>query len=280
MGNSYIFLVEVFDLTEESSRGFSTSIYIRDKTAFQECKRLLELQGKSMSEEFADFISTRLAELKGSGSTLDSADSVRRLQSLKKTYGELKANTVRLDRELKTSRSKDFDKATHLLVQLGLKRDFSNVDELTPKFISAWKGDEAFMHEFLNLLELARDKKRVLQALTAMRSPGRSEPFKPEPSQFQGTAPEPDLGKVQKHLPVSASHVSEAEEEDDEEDADLAEEDHDEAEDLESEEEFEEDGFESEPGKPTVTVLTEEKNESADCTAIVPLSSEDDENDD
>lgn len=69
---------------------------------------------------------------------------------------------MKLERQLKAS--KHFQEATDLLLELGLKKDFSNTDELIPKFMSAWKGDESFMHKFLNLVKLAGDKKRALQA--------------------------------------------------------------------------------------------------------------------
>lgn len=223
-----------------------------------------------------DFVCRKLGELKGTESKVD---STRRLENLKEKYDDLMVKTVKLERQLKIS--EDYEKATDLLFELGIKNDLSNADELIPKFMSSWKGDEGFMHRYLNLVELARDKWRALHDLTEMRRGSV------QPEQAQHTTPtiEPidtEAGKVQKQLPVPASAVpEEGREEDAEEDADLAEEDDDEGEDPESEEEFEEEGFESEPGKPMVTVLTEEKEEPpGECRAIVPVSSEGDKNDD
>lgn len=159
---------------EESTRGFSTSIYVMDKKSFQECKDLLKLQGKSLSTEFSDFILRKLAELKG---TETKVDSTRRLADLKEQYDDVVVKTVKLERQLQTS--PHFREAIDMLFELGLRKDLSNVDEVVPKFVAAWKGDESFMHEIINLTELAANKKRVLQTLTTMRAG----PVKPEPSQ-------------------------------------------------------------------------------------------------
>jgi glutamine synthetase type III len=143
-----------------------------DKKSFQECKELLKLQGKSLSEEISDFILRKLAELKG---TETKVDSTRKLEDLKAKYDDVVIKTVKLERQLQTS--PHFREATDMLLKLGLRKDLSNVDEVVPKFVSVWKGDESFMHQFINLTELAANKKRVLQALTVMRSgPVKSEP--------------------------------------------------------------------------------------------------------
>lgn len=172
-------------MSEESTRGFSISIYVTDKKAFEECKRLLKLQGRSLSEEIMNFVLKKLGELKGTGES--GQDKKGRLQQLKEEYDDLVVKTVKLERQLKTSN--DFEEATALLLELGMKKVLSNVDEVIPKFVSAWKGDESFMHQVLNLAELARDKNRALQALTIMRS---AEPVKPEPSQVRDTVPVKD----------------------------------------------------------------------------------------
>jgi hypothetical protein len=123
-----------------------------------------------------------------------------------------------------------------LLVQLGLKRDFSNVDELIPKFVSSWKGDMSFMHEFLNLVDLARDKKTAEQALTLMRSGS----VKAEPSQVRAPVIDPeDAGEAQKQLPVNDEGEDDEEEDDEEEDTE---------EDADLAEEEDDDGAEDEPG--------------------------------
>jgi hypothetical protein len=131
------------------------------REAYEQFKKLVP----SVSAEVDIFIRKRVAELQG-GQTTEDRDA--NYNAVKSKYEDLMIKTVRLERKLKAS--KYFQEATDLLLELGLKKDLSNADELVPLFMKAWKGDESFMHEFLNLVELARDKKRALQALTVMRS--------------------------------------------------------------------------------------------------------------
>jgi hypothetical protein len=216
------------DNLSEGSKGFSTSIYVSDRKSFEECKRLLRLQGRSISEEIMDFVCRKLDELKGTGSTESKVDSTRRLEELKTRYMDRMVKTVKLERKLKGS--KHFDEATDLLLELGLNKDLSNADELIPKFMSSWKGDMSFMHEFLNLVDLARDKKTAEQALTLMRSGS----VKAEPSQVRAPVIDPEEpGEAQKQLPVNDEEEDD-EEEDAEENADLAEKDDDEGEEAAS----------------------------------------------
>lgn len=152
-------------MSEESTRGFSTSIYVTDKKAFEECKRLLKLQGLSLSEEIMSFVLRRRDELKGNGTSQSTSVDYQRL---KLRYSELVRKVAKKDDEL-TTITPYYSEANDLLAGLGLKKDFSNASELIPQFISAWKGPVEFMHEYLSLVELARDKCETERLLRTLR---------------------------------------------------------------------------------------------------------------
>ena len=87
-----IFLLGRFRMASdlgEKPEAFSTSLYVTDRKAFEECKRLLKLQGRSLSEEIMDFVLRRRDELKGNGSTESSGDSTRRFEELKAQHFQL-----------------------------------------------------------------------------------------------------------------------------------------------------------------------------------------------
>jgi hypothetical protein len=73
----------------ERPEAFSTSLYVTDKAAYEECKRLLKLQGLSLSEEIMNFVLRRRDELKGNGSTESGIDSSRRFEELKSQHFQL-----------------------------------------------------------------------------------------------------------------------------------------------------------------------------------------------
>ena len=186
---------------EESTRGFSTSIYVTDKKAFEECKRLLKLQGLSLSEEIMGFVLKRRDELKGNGSSQSTSADYQRL---KVRYSDLVSKVAKKDAELKEIEI-HYHEANDLLAGLGLKKDFSNANELIPQFISAWKGPVEFMHEYLSLVELARDKRETEQLLRTLRSGSTKEnPRMPPKAEEQPALSEIDPSQCRDIIPVAS----------------------------------------------------------------------------
>jgi hypothetical protein len=155
-------------MTDETTKGFSTSIYVTDRQAFEECKRLLKLQGRSLSEEIMDFVLRRLDELRGvkHDTSVEEAD---RYSELKDRHSRLVCQLDKMQKRLK-AQSVPYDEADELLAAVGARSDLSNCDEVIPKFMLAWKGSQEFMHEYITLVEVAREKKEVETRLRELRS--------------------------------------------------------------------------------------------------------------
>jgi hypothetical protein len=172
---------------DEKSKGWSTSIYVKDKASFQELKRLLKLQGLSLSEEIAEFVSKRLIGLKGNGSSTQ--DSSRLFEELKAKHFQLSQKIDRLKSVL--VENKVFE---------GYRNSFAKVSGYNPgeeswdlnesldaleKFLKhcsddAWKkaetqflfsyGSGARTDTFLDWLESVRERFRVERKLLELRT--------------------------------------------------------------------------------------------------------------
>ena len=88
-----------------------------------------------------------------------------------------------------------YHEANDLLAGLGLKKDFSNADELIPKFMAAWKGDVDFMQEYVTLVELARDKRNAERRLREIRTRSKKEDPELSPKDEEQLKKETELGK-------------------------------------------------------------------------------------
>jgi hypothetical protein len=151
---------------------------VTDKQAFEECKRLLKLQDRSLSEEIMGFVLRRLDELRGTvkPGTSDEEAS-RKYEELKAKHKKMQDDFARRNEELK--KHEDYLKADEMLGDLGLLQDLSNAPDIIPKFTAAWTKthDQGFMHEYISLVELCRDKKQVEQRLSELRTAaGKPEP--------------------------------------------------------------------------------------------------------
>jgi hypothetical protein len=158
-------------VSEKTARGFSTSIYVTDKQAFEECKRLLKLQGRSLSEELMGFVLRRLDELRGTVNPGTSDEEAsRKYEDLKDKHSKLRAQYKKRLKDLSTS--SEFQKANELLRGVGLLADLSNAADIIPKFIAEWKKthtDVGFMHEYVSFVELAVKKMQLEQKLDQLR---------------------------------------------------------------------------------------------------------------
>ncbi|MCJ7484189.1 MAG: hypothetical protein MUO31_14645, partial [Thermodesulfovibrionales bacterium] len=134
---------------------------------FAELQRLV----RNVSSEIDRLIRIRVAELRGKACGDDGAGSYEEVRS------ELTEHVDRVARMIKRLEGRTdeatgenlFESASSLLGSLGIKADYSNIAELTPKFMDAWRGSEEFMHEFITLIEDARDKKDVEKRLREIR---------------------------------------------------------------------------------------------------------------
>jgi hypothetical protein len=143
------------------------TLYLTDE-AFEE----LQKRSPNISQEVDGFIRKRVQELNGHAIGEDPD-----YEGLKVKYSELVSKVAKKDEQLKEKKP-NYHNACELLADLGLKADFSNADELIPQFMSAWKGDVEFMHEYVTLVELTQDKRQTERILRTIRS----RPKDPEPS--------------------------------------------------------------------------------------------------
>jgi hypothetical protein len=88
---------------DEKSKGWTTSIYVKDKASFQELQRKLKEQGRSLSEVMGEFTSKTLAEFKGAadGGAGTVEEAQIRYVSLKQQYSKLLAETAKSNHWLK-----------------------------------------------------------------------------------------------------------------------------------------------------------------------------------
>jgi len=204
-------------MSEKPDKGFSTSIYVTDRQAFEECKRLLKLQGTSLSEEIMGFVLRRLDELRGTvGLGTSDEEAGRKYEELKVKHKKMQDDLDRRKEKLKEH--EDYWKAIEMLRTLGMLANMSNTEEVIPKFTAAWTkthADQGFMHEFISLVELSRDKKQVEHGLSELRKPAMAtEPETPQQNKEKPLAEEEEArdGNLQED-----EHEENTREDDDEE---------------------------------------------------------------
>lgn len=152
---------------------FSFGFTVKVRTNFSLEKDVLSRFKKlvpNMSQEVEVFMSQRIIELSGS----DENGRRLRYEELKNQYNKLVREVAKKDAEL--AATPYYHEANDLLAGLGLKKDFSNADELIPKLTKQWKGPAEFLHEYISLVELARDKRVVERELTQLRSQSTAVP--------------------------------------------------------------------------------------------------------
>jgi len=160
---------------------FSLGVCMKVRTNFSLDKDVLSRFKKlvpNMSGEVEAFISRRVIELSGS----DERARRVRYEELQSQYSKLVKKVAEKKDEL-SEIIPYFQEANDLLAGLGLKKDFSNADELIPKLRKQWDGGRPseFIHQYISLVELARDKRLVERELDQFYSSSSSE--SPTPSQ-------------------------------------------------------------------------------------------------
>lgn len=135
-----------------------------DDASFEQLQKL----SPNISQEVDGFIRKRVEELTGKsiGEGVD-------YEGLRSKYSELVNRTARKDAQLKEKPC--YHEANDLLAGLGLKKDFSNADELVPKFLAVWRGDVDFAEEYVTLVELAAEKRQAERRLREIRTRSKKE---------------------------------------------------------------------------------------------------------
>lgn len=198
--------------TIEKPEAFSTSLYVTDRKAFEECKRLLKLQGKSLSEEIMDFVLKRLAELKGS--TSSTRDSSIDHEALSRKHVALSQEKAKLEKLLKDSGS--YDRFMDVIREILARRYNENVDKYekmkleahlsggpeTAKFqetvrlvleAGKKKGDTEGATNFVRLMQLIRQQKTIQEELNMdILKPEPEEPKQKEEAKPQEMEEEPE----------------------------------------------------------------------------------------
>jgi hypothetical protein len=175
--------------TSEKLEAFSTSLYVTDKAAYEECKRLLKLQGRSLSEELMEFIIRQRDELKGESSTDSTRDSGRQFEELKAQHFQLGQKLDKFKSVLEEKKAYD-DCLEKFGKILGYNPGESSWEmgecvQVIVKFMAhgsddAWKRAETqflvsckgggIVHTFLDYLECVRERKKVERRLLALRT--------------------------------------------------------------------------------------------------------------
>ena len=106
-------------------------------------------------------------------------------------YAELKSNHAKLVKEVdnlenQVKKQKVYDQLEELAGKVGLDfDDFENIDQVAPKLLKEWEKQDLggtliplpeHMHQFITLIELARDKRRIEAKLTEIRLSGKPNP--------------------------------------------------------------------------------------------------------
>lgn len=147
-----------------------------DKTLLKEFKVAVKLQGqgRTLADELNELFRKRLAELCGTANPDTSVEkSGRKYEELKKRYSGLVKDVARMKKSLEEEFEDGkelFGEAEALFKSLSLREDFGNAIDVIPKFLASWKGSVDFAHEFISLVEGAREKKEVGARLREIRS--------------------------------------------------------------------------------------------------------------
>lgn len=135
-----------------------------EKDVYMRLRALLSAQNRSLSEEVAEFMKKRLAELEGAQPTAQEAD----YEALKREYARLVEETKRY---VKMFKKDDLEALQGLAVDYGLDfKDMHNADEVAAKLLATTTDipDEA-KHIFISLLEVAKRKREIGRKLAEIR---------------------------------------------------------------------------------------------------------------
>jgi hypothetical protein len=278
----FFLVVANMSAADEKPEAFSTSLYVTDKVAYEECKRLLKLQGRSLSEEIMAFIIRRRDQLKGNGSSTES--SGRMFDQLKGEHFQLgqkidKLRNVLDDKKVFYQYRDDFGKVLGYnpgedvwsgrecarVVEKFLRQSTDDTyRKAATRFLLANRSSLA--HTFLDLLESYQEQMRIERKLLELRT-DPEELARLDEVERQAEEQRKKESELRKQAEIEEAQRQKIErekekswEEDDTEEEDVAEESH-------EEEDFEEEAVEG----PVVPVPIEEK---PPCTAIVPVLTE------
>jgi len=138
-------------------------------------------EGKKGSVRLREFIEEEITRLQGAPTN----------PKVTMGYAELKSNHAKLVKEVdnlenQVRKQKVYDQLEELAGKVGLDfDDFENIDQVAPKLLKEWEKQDLggtliplpeHMHQFITLIELARDKRRIEAKLTEIRLSGKPNP--------------------------------------------------------------------------------------------------------
>jgi hypothetical protein len=156
----------------EAQRKAETCSIWCDKRLLKEFKAAVKASGHSIVDEFNDFFMHRTAELNGSAapnSTSNSSSTERDYENLTQERDRAVSDVEKRVKRL--SQHPDFQKANQFLHDLELLNDFSNIDEVLPKFIAQWSGtDQDFKVEYVDLIKASVRKRQLTKKLAELQT--------------------------------------------------------------------------------------------------------------
>ena len=143
-----------------SSRCVYRTFYV-DLEAYEKAREYAWKSGKSLNECLNEWL--REFAQKSEGTPIEEINYER----LKREFLNLTYETNRLVNAVKESG--DYDELMTLVFSLGLSVDLSNLDQIIPKLMEAWKGSQESLHIFIDLMEISKRKRDILKILTEIR---------------------------------------------------------------------------------------------------------------
>ena len=118
----------------------------------------------NVSAKVDEFIRSELVRLGGQ------VPRDQEYEALKKEHSSLYLEILKR-KEWLVKDKETFEKANEMLLQtLGLKKDLSNLDDVTPRFMHEWTRDDGYAQEFITTLELVQKEIQVRKRLLEMRT--------------------------------------------------------------------------------------------------------------
>ena len=144
------------------------NLYLTDGP-FEELQKL----SPNISQEVDGFIRKRVEEL--TGQSMGEGQGVD-YEHLKERHNSLMRQVEAMQKALSQD-EKTFHQANGLLVSLGIEKDFINAADVIPKLVKAWKGEAAYIQEYVSLIEISKERKALTKRLLEIRSgPQKQDP--------------------------------------------------------------------------------------------------------
>lgn len=139
------------------------SIYV-DPEAYSEMKRLCHNTGVSVSSRIDDLIKEWVQQATGK----KFAENPIEYEGLKREHFKIVKDLDSIQNRL--LRLKVYESLKQTAVKVGLNREYTNVREVSGRFLQEWAGLKEHAHLFITLLELVQRKHEVERQLDGVRT--------------------------------------------------------------------------------------------------------------